>query len=122
MPTVAAVIFAIAAVGGLFMAYIHFAKNRNPPVAVAVIHGAAGATALLILAYFVYTMGATPLLAWSLGLFVVAALGGFFVASFHLRNMRLPSAGVVIHALVAVVAFLLLLYAIYTGMAAPMAS
>ena len=51
----------------------------------------------------------TALVAWALGLFVVAALGGFFLVSYHLRGQRLPSPVVVIHALVAVAAFLLLL-------------
>jgi len=45
----------------------------------------------------------------SLGLFVVAALGGFALFSFHLRRQPLPTPVVFIHGLVAVVAFVLLL-------------
>ena len=41
-------------------------------------------------------------------LLVIAALGGFFLGSFHLRKQLPPKAVVVIHALVAVVGFLLL--------------
>lgn len=112
MLIVAAVLFAIAAVGGLTMAYIHFKRDRNPPGALAALHGILAATALLILIWSVVQLGASTSVGWALGLFVVAALGGFFLVSFHLRKKRLPSPVVVIHALVAVVAFLLLLVGI----------
>ena len=109
MLVIATVLFAIAAVGGLVMAYIHFKQGRNPPVAIAALHGILAATALLVLLWAVLQSGATSLVAWATGLFVVAALGGFFLVSYHLRGQRLPSPVVVIHALVAVAAFLLLL-------------
>jgi len=109
----AAVLFAIAALGGLTMAYIHFKQDRNPPGALAALHGVAAATALVILLWAVVQTGAGGALAWSLGLFVVAALGGFFLVSYHIRKRRLPSPVVVIHALVAVAAFVLLLGGIF---------
>ena len=105
----AAVLFAIAALGGLAMAYIHFKQDRNPPGALAALHGILAATALVILLWAVVQTGAGGWVAWALGLFVVAALGGFFLVSYHIRKQRLPSPVVVIHALVAVTAFLLLL-------------
>lgn len=108
MLTVALTLFAIAALGGLVMLYFHFKKNRNPPGALAVLHGVIAATALGILLWFVVTTGATGKVVLALGLFVLAALGGFFLVSYHVRNIRLPSAVVLIHAAVAVVAFLLL--------------
>jgi hypothetical protein len=43
----------------------------------------------------------------------VAALGGFFLVSFHARNELPPKAVVAIHALVAVAGFLLLLGAVF---------
>ncbi|MBI3896967.1 MAG: hypothetical protein HY308_01565 [Gammaproteobacteria bacterium] len=112
MLTIAAVLFAVAALGGLVMAYIHFKHDRNPPGALAALHGIVGATALVILLIAVATTGAGGRAAWALGLFVAAALGGFYLVSFHVRKRRLPSQVVVIHALVAVVAFALLLAAI----------
>jgi len=112
MFSIAAVLFAVAAVGGLVMAYMHFMQDRNPPGVLAALHGILAASALLVLIWGVIQVGAGTVLAWALGLFVVAALGGFFLVSFHLRKKRLPSAVVVIHALVAVVAFGLLLFAI----------
>jgi uncharacterized membrane-anchored protein len=112
MLTVAAVLFAIAALGGLAMAYIHFKKDRNPPGALAALHGVLAATALVILLWVVVQTSVSASITWALGLFVVAALGGFFLVSYHIRKQRLPSPVVVIHALVAVVAFALLLVGI----------
>lgn len=109
MLTVAAVLFAIAALGGLTMAYIHFKQNRNPPGALAALHGILGASGLLVLLWAVMQSGAAGAIAWALGLFVAAALGGFYLVSFHIRGLRLPSPVVLIHGAVAVVAFLLLL-------------
>jgi glucose uptake protein GlcU len=108
----AAVLFAIAALGGLTMAYIHFKQDRNPPGALAALHGVAAATALVILLWAVVQTSAGGAVAWSLGLFVVAALGGFFLVSHHIRKRRLPSPVVVVHALAAVAAFVLLLAAL----------
>jgi len=113
MLTVAAVLFAVAALGGLAMAFIHFTKDRNPPGALAAVHGIVAATALLILLWAVVQASVSAPIAWALGLFVVAALGGFFLVSYHIRKQRLPSPVVVIHALVAVVAFILLLVGIF---------
>jgi hypothetical protein len=108
----AAVLFAIAALGGLALAFIHFKQDRNPPGALAALHGVLAATALVILLWAVVQTSAGGALAWALGLFVVAALGGFFLVSFHIRKQRLPSPAVVVHALVAVAGFLLLLSAL----------
>jgi hypothetical protein len=54
--------------------------------------------------------GGTPgRLAAALGLLVIAALGGFYLASIHLRREIPPKAVVFVHAGVAVVGFLTLL-------------
>jgi hypothetical protein len=112
MLIVAAALFAVAALGGLTMAYIHFGKQRNPPFALAVLHGVFAATALIILLWTVLRMPSGTLVAWALGLFVVAALAGFFLFSYHIRGKSLPGPGVVVHAAVAVTAFVLLLVGI----------
>lgn len=108
----AAVLFAIAALGGLTMAWFHFIRGRNPPNSIAALHGVFAAVGLLVLIWAVIEVGATTATAWALGLFVVAALGGFFLLSFDLRGRRLPSPVLVIHALVAIVAFVTLLVGI----------
>lgn len=115
MISVAAVLFALAAVGGSIMAYMHFKQDRNPPGGLAALHGVLAATALLLLIWGVVRLGAGVYTAWAVGLFVVAALGGFFLFSFDVRGKRFPSPVVVIHGLVAVVAFLLLLAGIFAS-------
>ncbi len=47
------------------------------------------------------------------GIFVVAALGGFILFSFHLRRRALPVPIIGIHGFVAVIAFVVLLVAIF---------
>jgi hypothetical protein len=107
----ALVLFAIAAVGGLVLAIRRF-QGKELPMGLALAHGAAAAAGLVLLLVGVIAGSAgvharTPLI-----LFVVAALGGFLLFSFHLRKRDLPIPVVVIHALVAVVAFVLLLLGI----------
>ena len=114
MLNVAVILFALAAVGGLILATLHF-RGKNRPWPLAILHGLLGATALvlLILPLFMGSVQASPGLKWAAGLFVVAALGGFVLFAHHIQNKRLPSGVVVIHALVAVTAFLTLLSAVY---------
>jgi len=45
--------------------------------------------------------------------FVIAALGGFYLFSFHLRRQALPIPVVIIHGLVAVISFVVLLVGIF---------
>lgn len=111
METVAAILFAAAALGGVFLAFRHL-QGQSLPVPVALIHGAAAATALVLLAIavFVDDLGDGAMLA--LVLFVAAALGGFYLASFHMRDDRRPTAMVLGHGLIAVTAFVILLVSI----------
>lgn len=111
----AAILFAIGALGGLFMAVRSF-TGQSIPVPVAVLHGILGAAGLVLLLVGVLAGmgGGTARIA--LAILVVAALGGFFLLSFHIRKQRHPKAVIVIHALVAVVGFLTLLTAIYQSM------
>lgn len=103
----AAVLFAIAALGGLLLASQHF-KGTALSFPLALVHGGVAATALVLLMISVIRGSDVGNAKIALVLFVVAALGGFFLFSHHLRNKRLPSPVVIIHALAAVAAFLLL--------------
>ena len=113
MLIVAAVLFALAAVVGVTMAYTHFTHAKNPPDGVALFHGVLAGAGLAVLIVGLIQLGATMVTAWSVGLFTVAALGGFILLSYQVRRVRLPSPVVVIHAVVAVVAFVLLLAALW---------
>jgi hypothetical protein len=112
----AAILFAVAALGGLAMIAFRVSKNQNPPTALALGHGAIAAAGLITLIYHVATSTApVPQMAqWSIGVFVLAALGGIGLFTlFHLRNRLLPVAFMLGHGTVAVVGFVLLLLAIY---------
>ena len=107
LPTIAAILFAIAAMGGLFLATRHFIGKSLPrPVALA--HGGLAATAIicLIVAWFNGVLQARSTIA--LVLFLAAAMGGFFLFYHDLTGKTLPSKVVIAHALAAITAFLLL--------------
>jgi hypothetical protein len=104
----AVVIFAVAALGGLVLATQHF-KKAPLSMPLALVHGLLAATALVLLLISVVQGTTIANAQVALVLFIVAALGGFFLFSHHVRNKPLPSPVVVIHALAAVIAFLLLL-------------
>lgn len=101
MAGIAVVLFLLAAVGGLYMAAQIF-KGAFPPVFVAVAHGALAATGLVLVIFAAMSPGANQLVKYGAGTLFVAALGGFFLASFHLRRVPHPKGVVVLHALIAV--------------------
>ena len=108
MFTSAAVLFAVAALGGITLATLHL-RQKELPMALAIGHGLLAAAGLAVLIVAVVGGSAGNLLIASLALFVIAALGGFALFSFHLRRLRLPTPVVLIHGLVAVIGFVLLL-------------
>lgn len=112
--TVAAVLLAIAALGGVVMAAMRFGGRELPPMALALIHGLFAASGLVALILFVVNSTASTLALVSLVGFVIAALGGFMLFSHHLRGKALPINYVVIHGAGAVISFGLLLAAIFT--------
>lgn len=107
--TVAILLFAAAAVGGLVIARMRFKGKPYPPMGLALVHGAAAAAGLLTLLVLVVNGQAAGETA-PLVLFIIAALGGFGLFFHHLRKAPLPIWLVVVHAVVAVIAFLMLLF------------
>jgi hypothetical protein len=114
LTTWAAIVFAVAALGGATLATLHF-RGRSPlPMALALLHGVLAASGLvLLIAAALAQPGFGGLALASLVIFFIAALGGFYLFSFHLRGRPLPSPVVLIHGTAAVVAFLLLLAFIF---------
>lgn len=108
MLTYALIVFAIAALGGLFLA-AHVLRNRFAPWAVSLLHAGLGAAGLVLLIVLLLQGEARQPILIGFILLVVAALGGFFLASFHLRQKLPPKAVVVVHAGVAIAGFLTLL-------------
>ncbi len=104
-------LFVFAALIGATMAVMHSVGKTPPPVPLAVLHGvfAASGLVVLVVAVWPYFSGRAGL---ALGLFVLAALGGFTLAlGFHLRGKPLPSGLIAAHGALAVIAFLILFMA-----------
>lgn len=92
---------AVSAPFGLFLAVRHL-RGQEAPLGAAAAHGLFGAAGLGLLAWIVYSSHIGGSSALALGVLVIAALGGFFLASFRLRAAH-PAVGLIaIHALAAV--------------------
>ena len=100
-------LFAVAAVIGLYNASRIFG-GAMPPWASGIFHALFAAAGLVVLGLAWLNGGLAQTALIALGVLVIAALGGFFLGSFHLRKVVAPKPVVVIHALVAVVGFGLL--------------
>lgn len=98
----AAILFVLAALGGLLMVGGYVVRGKNPPLLVAGLHGVFGAGGLLLLLYPVVTGSGSDYLRISLVALVVAAAGGFYLLVNHLSRSRVRLGPVLIHALVAV--------------------
>lgn len=111
--TVAAILFAIAAVGGVVMAAMRLGGRDLPPMALAIVHGlfaAAGLVTLILAVVGAQTNWASIVAVVG---FVIAAIGGFVLFAHHLRRQALPVNYVVIHGAGAVISFVILLAAIF---------
>jgi hypothetical protein len=104
-------LFVVSALTGLFLAVQHF-RGQALSFAVALAHGAFAASGLLALGWVLAHTAFTGKPALAAGLFVAAALGGFYLFANHLRGRRLPTPVVVIHAAAAVTGFLILAAAV----------
>lgn len=104
------VLLAVAAVGGLIMAGMRFSGNRQPPPALAMLHGFLAAAAVTLLLYAAATIGLPGMALLAVVLFLVAAAGGVILnLNYHWKQLPLPRALVVGHAVAAVAGFALLL-------------
>lgn len=103
----AILVFAIGALGGLVLA-AHVLRNKFAPWFLSLLHAGLGATGLILLILMLVQGNAPQQVLIAFILLLAAALGGFFLASFHLRKKLPPKAIVAVHASVAVVGFLTL--------------
>ncbi|HET7832597.1 MAG TPA: hypothetical protein VFK88_06490 [Gallionella sp.] len=108
MLTYAVIIFFIGALGGLFLAS-KVLFNKLAPWPVSIVHALLGAIGIILLITALVEGQQSGRLTAALILFIIAALGGFFLASFHVRQKIAPKAIVIIHASIAVLGFLTLL-------------
>lgn len=110
MISTALVLFALAALGGIGLAWMHL-QNDDAPLGIAAVHGLLGAAGLVVFLWALLQSGGGGLLWGSLVLFVLSALGGFLLIAKHLRGESLSSGLIFTHGGAAVVAFVLLLIA-----------
>ncbi len=101
------VLFALAAVLGLTV-LIKWLTQKDAPKGVIYSHGAAAALALVLLLIFAFQNPAKFPKA-SITLFVLAALGGFYLFFKTLKKQPGPIGVAVVHALLAVAGFVALL-------------
>lgn len=111
MLTYALIIFAVAALGGLVLAS-SVLRGKMAPWAISILHALLGATGLVFLILVVLQGAAPGRVTAALGILVLAALGGFYLASIHLRKQVAPKAVVFVHAGIAITGFLTLLSAV----------
>jgi hypothetical protein len=118
MFTLSAVLFALAALGGVTLAVLHFRAHgkTHPPTSLAMLHGLVAALGVIFLIIGIaatadgFSAGFSSRAILALVLFVLAALGGAYMFfGRHLRGAPLPTPVVVIHALAALAGFVLLL-------------
>ncbi|WP_133491800.1 hypothetical protein [Alcanivorax sp. 24] len=104
----ALVVFGIAAIGGLVLA-VSVLRDKFAPWLLSILHALLGAVGLVLL-IGILMQGPAPRQA-QIGfvLLLIAALAGFFLASFHLRQKFPPKAVVAVHAGIAVAGFFTLL-------------
>lgn len=112
MLTYAVIVFAIGALGGLVLAS-YVLRGQLAPWALSLLHAGLGAVGLLLVIYAALTSGISRAALTALVILIVAALGGFYLASIHLRGQVAQQKVVIIHAGAAVVGFLTLLGAAF---------
>jgi hypothetical protein len=98
----AVVLLVLTAGGGLVMAAIRFGGKPRPPHWLAMLHGLLAGAAVTLIAYAAFT-SKLPGQAW-LGLLLLAgaALGGVFLnLRYHMKEIPLPMAIVLGHAVLA---------------------
>lgn len=104
------ILFAIAAAGGLTLVVMKF-SGKGLPWPVVIGHGFFAATGLVALIGNVYQNSQIFLMNLSLALFLITALGGFTLLSFHLRKKAQPQALILVHGGAAIISFILLVIA-----------
>jgi len=110
----ASILFVITALGGLLMAAIRFAAKRNPPAWLAMVHGLLAASGLTLVVYALCTQAVPSTVLFALVLFLLAAGGGAIMSlAYKWRQRLLPAWLVIGHALIAAIALVLLLLAVF---------
>jgi len=109
----ATALLAMAALGGALMAAIRFSGRPHPPSWLAMGHGFLASAGLTLLIYAELTVGLPMLAELALGLAIAAAVGGAALnLLFHVKKLPLPIPLMILHAVLALSAFVLLLMSV----------
>jgi hypothetical protein len=106
--------FAAAAVGGLLLA-LRILSQQRAPLALALLHGGAGAAGLALLALVVLTGEGFSAPALALTILGGNALIGLYLFSRHLGKRRWPKAVVVLHGLAAAIGLGILIVSVLSS-------
>jgi hypothetical protein len=112
MLSYALIVFAIGALGGIALA-TYVLRGRLAPWPLSLLHAGLGAVGLLLILYAALTTGISNVALAALVILAIAALGGFYLASIHLRGKVAQQPIVFVHAGVAVIGFLTLLAVVF---------
>lgn len=106
----AIIIFAIAALGGLILAF-SVLRGKSAPWALSLLHGGLGAVGLILVLLTVMNGEGRVIL--PLVFLAIAAFGGLYLAMMHVRRQTPPKLMVVVHAGAALAGFALLISMVY---------
>lgn len=100
-------LFVIVAFIGLFL-ITAILNNKRPPRPAAMIHGSIAIISILLLTVFTVLRPTSYLLYATLGLFILAALGGITMFMIDVNKKPVPKMIAIIHPIVALTAFAML--------------
>src|SRR5215469_13882011 len=84
--TIALVLFALAALGGVTMAVIRFRGADRPPTGLALLHGALAAAGIIVLIVALLNTTTPAQARTALVVFIIAALVGFYLLTQHFQK------------------------------------
>ncbi|WP_419421029.1 hypothetical protein ACNVED_06960 [Legionella sp. D16C41] len=108
----ATIIFALAAILGIYL-FNYMLQGKNPPKGVVMIHGSFAAVGIVLLILYLISSRSSPIV--SLVLFVLAAIGGFYIVWRDIMQKPVPKFMVAGHGLIALIAFIFLLVFQFTA-------
>jgi hypothetical protein len=107
LAAIAAVCYALGILGGATMLFYRITRRKNPPKALAALHGTAILAGFAALGTAVYRGAGGPALA-ALISFTFTAAGGVMLLASDLKGKLLPVTLILVHALLALTSFLFL--------------
>jgi hypothetical protein len=109
----ALIVFSVGASAGLALAAAFVLRKRLAPWPLSLLHAVLGATGLFLLIYAALTTGVSRAPLVALTILAIAALGGVYLASVHLRGEVAKRPIVFLHASIAVIGFITLFGAVF---------